>query len=96
MEKSQAKYKARHDQHQVDHEFQVGDQVRLHISKERMIGEGKKLSPIRYGPFRIVEKIDTNAFHLDRLLYMHMYSAVNVENLNLYEPRMIMDEVEDV
>ena len=27
---------------------------------------------------------------------MHMYSVVNVENLKLYEPPMIMDEVEDV
>ena len=36
LEKSQAQYKARHDKHRVDHQFQVGDQVWLHISKERM------------------------------------------------------------
>jgi hypothetical protein len=33
LEKSQAKYKVRHDKHQVDHQFQVGDQVWLHIRK---------------------------------------------------------------
>jgi glucosamine 6-phosphate synthetase-like amidotransferase/phosphosugar isomerase protein len=27
LEKSQAKYKTRHDKHRVDHSFQVGDEV---------------------------------------------------------------------
>lgn len=35
LEKSQAKYKERHDHHRVDHKFQVGDQVWLHLSKDR-------------------------------------------------------------
>ena len=30
-----------------------------------MTGEYKKLRIIRYGPFRIMEKISTKAFHLD-------------------------------
>jgi len=89
---SQANYKARHDKHQVDHQFQVGDKVWLHITKERMKGEGKKLKPIRYGPFEILEKIGTNAFRLNLPPYMQIYSVVNVENLKLYEPPMIMDE----
>jgi hypothetical protein len=46
LEKSQAKYKTRHDKHLVDHSFQVGDEVWLYISKERLKGEGKKLKPI--------------------------------------------------
>ena len=50
-----------------------GDQVWLHISKERMKGEGKKLKSIRYGPFRIVEKIGHNAFQLNFPPYMHIY-----------------------
>jgi hypothetical protein len=41
LEKSQAKYKTRHDKHRVDHSFQVGDEVWLYISKERLKGEGK-------------------------------------------------------
>jgi hypothetical protein len=96
LEKSQAKYKARHDKHQVDHQFQVGDQVWLHINKDIMKGEGKNLRPIRYGPFKILENIGTNAFHLDLPSYMQMYSVVNVENLKLYEPPMIMDEDESI
>ena len=54
LEKSQAKYKARHDKHRIEHNFQVGDQVWLYITKEKMHCEGEKLKPIRYGPFKIL------------------------------------------
>ena len=92
LEKIQARYKARHEKHQIDHQFQVGDRVWLHITKERIKGEGKKLKPIKYGPFEILEKIGTNAFRLNLSPDMQIYSVVNVENLKLYEPPMIMDE----
>jgi hypothetical protein len=49
----------------------------------------KKLKPLRYGPFKILEKIGNNAFRLDLPPYMHMYVVVNVENLRLYEPSLI-------
>jgi len=67
-----------HDKHRVDHPFQVGDQVWLYISKERVKVEGKKLKPIRYGPFRIVIKIGHNALRLNLPPYMHIYLVVNV------------------
>ena len=57
-----------------------------------MKGEGKKLKPIRYGPFEILENIGTNSFLLNLPPYMQIYSVINVENLKLYEPPMIMDE----
>ena len=84
----------RHDKHRMDHHFKVGDQVWLYISKERLKAEGKKLKSIRYGPFKIVEKIGDNAFRLDLPPYMQIYSVVNVDKLKLYEPSMIMDEDE--
>lgn len=59
-----------------------------------MKGEGKKLRPIWYGPFTILENIGDNAFRLDLPTYMQMYSIVNVENLKLYEPPLIMDTEE--
>ncbi|MCY6488247.1 hypothetical protein, partial [Actinobacillus pleuropneumoniae] len=77
-EKSQAKYKARHDKHRMEHSFQVGDQVWLYISKDRMQGEGKKLKPIRYGPLKVLEKIGENTFFLDLIAYMNIYSITNV------------------
>ena len=58
----------------------------MYISKDKMQGEGKKLKPIRYGPFRILEKIGENAFCLDLPVYMHIYSIVNAECLRLFGP----------
>jgi hypothetical protein len=43
-----------------------------------------------------LEKIGTDAFLLDLPAHMKMYSMVNVENLKLYEPLMIMDEDENI
>jgi len=94
LEKSQTKYKARHDKNRTKHSFQVGDQVWLYISKDRMQGEGKKLKSIRYGPFRILEKIGENDFRLDLPAYMHIYSIVNAESLRLFEPSLIEDPEE--
>jgi hypothetical protein len=54
------------------------------------------LKPIRYGPFKIIDKIGNNAFHLDLPPYMQMYAVVNVENLKLYEPPLIDDQGEHV
>ena len=84
LEKIQAQYKAQHDKHRVDHHFQVGHRVWIHISKERLKGEGKKLKPIHYVPFTILEKSGTNAFRLDIPPYMQIYLVVNVENLKLF------------
>jgi len=78
----------------MEHSFQVGDQVCLYISKDRMQGEDKKLKPIRYGPFKILEKISENAFCLDLPSYLHIYSVVNADCLRLFEPSLIEDPEE--
>jgi hypothetical protein len=54
------------------------------------------LKPIRYGPFKIIDKIGNNAFCLDLPLYMQMYAVVNVENLKLYERPLIDDQGEHI
>jgi hypothetical protein len=96
LEKSQAKYKRRQDKNRVDHSFQFVDEVWIYIRKERLKGEDKNLKPIRYGPFKILEKIGNNAFRLDLPSYTKMYVVVNVENLRLYEPPLIDDQGENV
>ena len=70
----------------MDHQFQVGDEVGLYISKERLQGEGKNMKPIRYGSFKILAKIGNNAFKFYFPSYMQIYSIVNVEILRIYEP----------
>ena len=59
-----------------------------------MQGEGKKLKPIRYEPFNILEKIGENDFRLDLLAYMHIQSVVNADNLRLFEHSLIEDPEE--
>ena len=61
-----------------------------------MQSEGKKLKPIRYGPFKILEKISENSFRLDLPAYMHIYSIVNADCLRLFEPSMIEDPEEKI
>ena len=73
----------------MEYSFQVGDQVWLYINKDIMQGEGKKLKPIRYGPFKILEKISENVVRLDLPAYMHIYSFVNADSLRLFEPSLI-------
>ena len=43
LQKSQEKYKARHDQHKTKNSSKVGDQVRLQLKKERLQGLGNKI-----------------------------------------------------
>ena len=51
-----------------------------------------KLKPMRYGPFTIFDKVRNNDFRLEFPSSMQMYSIVNVENLKLYDPTMILDQ----
>jgi hypothetical protein len=46
LDKSNAKYKKQYDQHQVLHNFQVGDKVWLHLQKESLVGPHRKLHPL--------------------------------------------------
>ena len=46
LDRANAKYKQRHDQHRVPHNFQVGDKVWLHLQKECLIGPHHKLCPL--------------------------------------------------
>ena len=46
LDRSNAKYKHRHDQHQVQHNFQVDDKVWLHLQKKRLTGLHRKLHPL--------------------------------------------------
>ena len=90
MDSSHDKYKQGHEKHRVDHHFQIGDRVWLHLSKDRLQGKGINLKPIRYVPFTILDKVGNNSFWLELHLYIQMYSVVNVENLKLYEPPIIL------
>jgi hypothetical protein len=62
LDRANAKYKQRHDQHRVPHNFQVGDKVWLHLQKERLAGPHSKLRPLRYGSYTLTKVVGENAF----------------------------------
>jgi hypothetical protein len=70
LKKSQQLYKSKHDQHREDHKFFVGDKVWIYICKERLQGETKKIKPIRYGTFDIIEQVNENTFRMKLPPYM--------------------------
>ncbi|GJY85524.1 hypothetical protein Tco_0499550 [Tanacetum coccineum] len=83
------------DRHRVEGKFKEKDLIWLHLDKERLKGEGKKLKPIRYGPFQIVKKVGENACQLELPECMEMYSVANVDKLKLFEPSMHDEEPGD-
>ncbi|KAI5335209.1 hypothetical protein L3X38_025342 [Prunus dulcis] len=90
VNRTMQRYKAHHKKHCVPCNFKEGDLVRLHWRGEAN-WEGKKLKPIRYGSFKIINQIGDNAFQLELPPYMHMYSIINAENLKIFEPSLLDD-----
>ena len=94
LAKSQAKYKALQDRHRIQHHLQVGDKVWLHLDKQRFKTQSHhKLKSLRYGPYTILEAIGPNAFRLDLPAQLGIHNVINVNNLKLYEPPQLEDEI---
>ena len=89
LEKANAKYKKRHDQHRVPHKFQVGDKVWLHLQKERLTGAYRKLRPLRYGPYTITKVVGDNAFDLSITPFLGLHPVFNVDRLQPYFPPLL-------
>jgi hypothetical protein len=94
LKKSQLLYKSKQNQYREDHKFHVGDKVWFYLCKEQLQGETKKLDPLRYGPFEIIEKVNESTFRIKLPSYMQIISVVNVENLKLFKPSMLDEEEE--
>ena len=72
----------------------MGDKVWLHLDKQRFKTQSHhKLKPLRYGPYTILEAIGPNAFRLDLPAQLGIHNVINVNNLKLYEPPQLEDEI---
>jgi hypothetical protein len=66
LQQTWAKYEGLHNQHHGDPHFQVGDQVWLHLDKQRFKNQQRhKLEPNKYGPYTSIQQMRPNAFKLD-------------------------------
>ena len=63
MDKSQEKEKGRHDQHEIEKTFYVGDRVWLYFNKESLQEQGNKIKD-KYVPFKILDKVRNNSYRL--------------------------------
>lgn len=89
LQRASDKDKAQHDKHCIPHSFQIGDQVWLHLEKERFSGPHRKLNPLRYGPYTILKKIGENYFELSIPPYLGLHSVFNVDLLRPYFPPLL-------
>jgi hypothetical protein len=64
LDRANAKYKQRHDQHPMPHNLQVGDKVWMHLQKEHLAGPHHNLRPLRYGPYTLTKAVGENSFEL--------------------------------
>ena len=72
----------------MQHNFQVGDKVWLHL-QEGLAGPQCKLHPLRYGPYTITNAIVDNAFELSILPFLGLHLVFNVDRLRPYFPPLL-------
>jgi hypothetical protein len=80
-----AKYKISGDKGRKQLDFSPGDLVWLHLRKERLPDLGKsKLVPRADGLFKVLEKINENAYNLDLPAYFGVSPTFNIADLKPY------------
>jgi hypothetical protein len=89
LQKSNDKYKQRHDQHRVLHKFQVGDKVWLHLQKECLTGPHRKICPLYYGSYTITKAMGDNYFELNIPPFLDLHPVFNVNLLHPYFPPLL-------
>ena len=73
----------------MQHNFQVGDKVWLHLRKERLARPHRKLRLLRYGPYTITKGIGDNAFELSIPPFVGLHLVFNVDRLQPYFPPLL-------
>jgi hypothetical protein len=82
-----------HEKQRIFMAFQPGDQVWLHLDRKCFKGHHHKLLPIRYGPYKILNKIGENAYRLDLPPQLGIHNVINVNHLKFFEPSLLEEPV---
>jgi hypothetical protein len=85
IERMNAKYKISGDKGRKQLDFEPSDLVWLHLRKERFPNlRNSKLMPRADGPFKVLEKINENAYKLDLPAYFGVSPTFNIADLKPY------------
>ncbi|XP_054782774.1 uncharacterized protein LOC129290094 [Prosopis cineraria] len=85
IQKQNLRYKAQRDKHRRQQTFKVGDLVWIHLRKERFPKQpNTKLSPRADGPFKIVQRINNNAYKVELPGSYGVSATFNVADLSPY------------
>ena len=85
MEKTNTSYKAAADKKRREKVFKEGDMIVIYLRKEKILaGSYNILKPKKYGPFKIVKKINDNTYIVDLSSNMAMSKTFNVVDIYDY------------
>ena len=85
IEKANEHNKVQANKNRRDVQFKPGDIVWIHLRKKRFPSKRKsKLLPRSYGPFKVLEKINPNAYKIDLPGAYGISATFNVADLSPY------------